>query len=155
MGQTKKAVKWYQWAALPLFVISVGWMVYDMFYLSPKAKVVMQRLEEELKLINPYPQASLIHSQDSYKGRQALVSRRYYTPATYEELHKYYDTEFASHGWRSVSERKVYNYGRDSGGKTAHYCKGEFSADIEYMGRDDAGTGDYALSLSWGLERCN
>lgn len=148
MARRASGKKWYEWLALVTFVVSIGAFVYNQFFLSPKAKIVEGQLERELSLIKPYPRASLTRSEQSHKGRQALVTRRYNTTAGYQDLRKYYEAELENHGWRFVSEKSVYHWWRDFGGKTAHYCKGGLSADIEYMGQDNAGVGDYVLSLS-------
>jgi hypothetical protein len=129
-------------------------MVYNVFIRTPKAKHVAEQLQRELSLIQVFPNSTLTHSENSYKDAQALIDQRYSTAATYVDLRKYYDVELPKHGWKFSSERTVTNYGRDLGGRMAHYCKGDLSADVQYIGEAADGKGDYALALSWGLYDC-
>jgi hypothetical protein len=154
MGRNKGGKAWYNWLALAMVIITVAVMAYNVVVKAPQAKGMERRLEQELGLITPYPQAAPVTSQNSSKDSQALVTRTYNTSAGYPELRAYYDAELPRHGWKFVAEKSVSNWGKDRGGKTAHYCKGDWSADVEYIGRNEDGSADYALSLSWGLEAC-
>ncbi len=137
-----------------MFIVTILTMLYNGIIRTPKAKRVEVQLERELNSVAPFPQATATHSEKSYKDAQALILTRYSTSASYSVLRDYYDTELSKHGWRFVSEQPVTNWGQDLGGKTAHYCKGDWSADVEYVGRDSDGRGAYVLALSWGIDQC-
>jgi hypothetical protein len=154
IGRNMRNRPWYSWLFLAMFIVTILTMLYNVIIRTPKAKQVEEQLEREFNSVALFPQATATHSEKSYKDAQALIVTRYSTDASYSVLRDYYDTELSKHGWRFVSERMVTDWGRDLGGKTAHYCKGEWSADVEYMGQDNAGKSDYALALSWGLNEC-
>ena len=137
-----------------MFIVTIVTMIYTLLIRTPKAGQVKEQLDREFNSVAVFPQATATHSEKSYKDAQALIVSRYSTLASYSELRAYYYTELPKHGWRFVSERAVTEWGRNLGGKTAHYCKGDWSADVEYMGKDSNGRGDYALSLSWGINEC-
>jgi len=120
-------------------------------YIDPRQ---VAQLEREFDSVAPFPQANATHSDKSYKDNQALVLTRYSTSASYATLRDYYYTELSKHGWKFVSEEPLANWGRDLGGKTAHYCKGDWSATVEYAGQDNEGRGAYTLTLSWGINQC-
>ena len=154
VGRNRKKRAWYSWLFLGLFVVTILTMLYTVILRTPRPKQVAKQLEAELNSFAVFPQATVAHSESSYKDAQALIVTTYTTSASYSVLHDYYDAELAKHGWRFVSERTVTDWGRNLGGKTAHYCKADWSADLEYMGQDNAGKSDYALALSWGLNEC-
>lgn len=155
MARNKGGHGWAKWVGLPLFVISIFVLLYGVFVPDPRSKQVQTELENELRSITPFPQAALIHSERSHKRNQVLVSDRYSVPASHAELRSYYDKELARCGWRFVSEKQLTRWGADRGGRDAHYCKGEWSANIEYVTQAADNKADYALSLSWGLDKCS
>lgn len=145
---------WYSWLFLVMFIITVLTMLYYGLVRTPKAKSVVTQLEREFNSVAPFPQATATHSEKSYKDNQALVLTRYSTSASYPVLRDYYDSELSKQGWKFISEEALADWGRDLGGKTAHYCKGDWSAAVEYAGQDSEGRGAYTLAMSWGLNQC-
>ena len=132
-------------------VLFVAYMIYDHAINAPKAALVQQELEQEFNSIKPMPSTVACDYYASHKTQQSLVGGKYSTKLSYREIRTYYDAELSSHGWRFQKEEGLRDWGRDFGGRSAHYCKGSYTASLEYAG-EKAGHGwDYALDMSWGL----
>ncbi len=150
MGMNRGNRPWYSWLALVMFIATISVMLYNVFIRTPKAKQAEAQLEKEFALVKPFPQGTAIHSEKSYKDAQALLVTTYSTPAGYPVVREHYDSELTRSGWKFMSERTVNDWGRDLGKNTAHYCKGVWSADLEYMGRETTGGNeDYAIAFGW------
>jgi len=97
------------------------------------------------------PDAKTINFNKSHKPRQALVGSKYSTNLNYAEIRKYYDKELENHGWHFINEKAVRDWGRDFGGKIAHYRKGNYTASLQYAGNPKEYGWAYSLDLTWGL----
>ena len=138
-------------AGLIFILLFVTFFLYDYFVNEPKAALVQQELEQEFNAVKPLPQAVACDYHASHKTRQSLVGSSYSTNLTFSEIRAYYDAELTKQGWRFQREKALWDWGRDLGEKSVHYCKGNFTASLEYAG-ENAGAGwNYALEISWGL----
>lgn len=54
------------------------------------------------------------------------MSDSYRTDSSYAQVRKYYDAELLKRGWSFYLEEPVTEWGKDLGGKEAHYCKGRW-----------------------------
>lgn len=133
--------------AIVLAFISV--LVYDHVVNSPKAELVQSRLRQELESITPLPGAVPGERSGSYKPRKAWVGRRYTTTASYAQIRAYYDVELTMRGWSFHREHGTRDWFRDFGGIKAEYCKGPYTASLDYAGdRADYGW-VFSLDLTW------
>src|SRR5260370_20427612 len=125
---------------------------------GPRGELYHQQLLLEFKSLEPMPSAALISTKDSYSpynSHKALVGGTYYaTNAGYSEIFEYYDHELSVRGWNRVSERHSLVWGKDLGGREAHYCKGPLAASLWYAGSGRSQAWTYAIDLSWGLYDC-
>lgn len=119
---------------------------------EPKARQVQSDLESEFHAIQPLPQAKSSGYNASHKSSQSLVTSNYQTNLAYSDIRAYYDVELAKHGWTFYEEEQMKDWGRDLGGKSAHYCKAEYRAHLQYAGPQADYGWDFALGLSWGLD---
>jgi hypothetical protein len=133
------------------FAAFIVFGIYDYRVNGPKAAVVQADLESEFRAIQPLPQATPINFNATHKPRTALVSDKYRVKSNYAEIRSFYDQELSKHGWTFYEERNLKDWGQDSGGRSARYCKGPYRAELEYGGERSSSSWDYALSLSWGL----
>jgi hypothetical protein len=122
-----------------------------------RGELFHQKLLREFVSLDPMPGAVLKSTEDSYSpynSHKALVGADYATSAEYSEIVQYYDHELSVRGWNRASERHSLVWGKDLGGREAHYCKGPLAASLEYAGSDRSQAWTYAIDLSWGLHDC-
>ena len=125
-----------------------GFLLYGLRAKDLQASQVQAVLEKEFRAISHLPAATPV----GYNTTQNLVSHHYRTDHSYAEIRKHYDEELLRHGWIFYQEDKVRDWGRDLGGKTAHYCKGEYRVSLQYAGKSADYGWDYTLGLGWGLD---
>lgn len=119
-----------------------------------KGESAQTELEREFKAITPPPGATPRDYHASHKSRQALVGSGYSSDLPFEGIRKYYDEELAKNGWKFHDEYALRDRGRDFGGRTVEYCKGEYRASLVYAGERANYGWVYAIDLSWGLDTC-
>ena len=147
-----RAWKIWKWVGLMWVIGFITFTVYDFAMHGPQAQLVMRRLEDEFKSVEPLPGATAFNYFATHKTRQALVTSNYKTNLTYKEIRAHYDAELARRGWVFYEEDAMRDWGVDFGGKTARYCKGSYRANLEYAGEQADYGWDYAFSVSWGLD---
>ena len=119
---------------------------------GPKADAIQKDIENEFKQIAPPPNSLSIRYGSMHKTHQGDVGSDYRASANYGELRSHYDSELSRHGWKFVKEEPVKIWGKDHGGKQAFYCKGPYTATLEYAGDAENQMGwTYSFGLSWGL----
>ena len=135
-----------------LVLAVVGAIVYDHVSNSPRAQVVQHRLRQELESITPLPGAEPSERNGGYKPRMASIGWRYTTTLSYAQIRAYYDGELARHGWSFLRERGSRDWFRDLGGRKAEYCKGPYTASLDYAGERANYGWVFSLDLTWGHE---
>ena len=118
---------------------------------NPKSISIENELKDELNSIRQLPEATLKSSNSSHKEKLAVVGGAYITKHNYNEIRKYYDVEFANHGWQFINEVNDKEWGKDLGGKSAYYRKGEYVLTLQYAGENANYGWTYGIDLSWGL----
>lgn len=141
--------------ALMVPVLFIGgffsYLAYEQTVYVPKAAQIMSELENELSKIAPLPSAEVRAHDSGAKAHVVSITTEYRTDLSYQHIRAYYDAELAKHGWRFAVEEGVTHNWQDYGGKQALYCKGGYTADLFYTGRQAEQFGwTYAFSLSWG-----
>src|SRR6267142_4673434 len=132
-----------------IILACIGLVVYDYVANSPRAQAVQSDLRQELESITPLPGAALRERSGSYKSRMAYVGRTYNTTASYTQIRSYYETELARRGWTFHRAHGTRDWFRDFGGVKAEYCKGSYTASLQYAGdRADYGW-VFSLEVSW------
>jgi len=115
-----------------------------------------QAIEAELKVqLNEIksPEGShFIAQRKTMKENHGAVSNEYRTDLSFSQLKQFYDAELSRRGWEFKKETEIVWDRQNLGGKHLFYCKGEFTADLEYAGKMENEFGwTYSLSLTWGL----
>ena len=133
----------------------VGFLIYDFRVNEPAAAECQARLEAQFEAVRPMPGASSLGLRANHKTQHALVGTSYRISASYAEIRAYYEEELGRNGWLLCGERPLRDWGRDLGGVSVSYHKGEDIATLQYAGAKANYGWDYALDLSWGLHsRC-
>jgi hypothetical protein len=113
-------------------------------------------LEREIGVLRPPHGSALVSSQRFSKDGFVFVTQTYSGSVSWPELQRHYDAELESRGWRPYRTDHVREWGRDLGGKAREYCKGKFSAELQYVGtRRSPWT--FSITLVWrsGQSMCN
>jgi hypothetical protein len=147
-------LNWRTISGLVLLIIFAVFIGYDFIVQSPKAKLAQNELEIEFKSIESLPSSSLIRYNSSHETSNALVDATYLTDAKPADIFMHYDEQLKQHGWQSFGASEITDWGRNLGGKSAYYCKGEYSAQLQYAGQQANYGWTYAFSVSWGLGDC-
>ena len=137
-------------AGYVLVLTIVSAVVYDNVVNAPKAQMVQARLRQELESITPLPNAVPGERSGSYKPRMASVGRRYTTTAPYSQIRSYYDAELARRGWGFHREHGTRDWFRSFGGVKAEYCKGPYTASLDYAGDRADYVWVFSLDVTWG-----
>lgn len=146
-------LNWRTVSGIIMLLIFAAFLVYDIGQ-SPKAEQAQKELEVEFKSIAPLPNANLVDYDSSHKTSQALVNATYLSAAKPADIINYYDNQLRKRGWQSYSTSGMTDWGRDLGGKSAYYCKGDYYAQLQYAGEQANYGWTYAFSVSWGLSNC-
>lgn len=146
-------LNWRTISGIIVLLIFAVFFVYDISQ-SPKAEQAQKELELEFKSIAVLPNAILINYDSSRKTSQALVNATYFVAVTPTEIFKHYDEQLRKHGWQSYGTSGMTEWGRDLGGKSAYYCKGDYYSQLQYAGEQANYNWTYAFSVSWGLSNC-
>ncbi len=158
-NSTKEASKpffknWLRLAGVIPIIIFAAFLSNEFFVQLPKAKQAQVQLEKEFILISPLPNASVVNHSASHKTSQALVETTYSTVIAPVDIFNHYDEKLKQHGWKPYGTSVLTDWGRDLGGKSTGYCKGNYSAQLQYAGEQANYGWTYAFSMSWGLEDC-
>jgi hypothetical protein len=151
----KKKVSWkvgFAWFALCLLIF-IG----DRVVHGSRGEQYHKQAQREFYAIAPLPSASAMFTTDHYSpwnSHKAYVYAGYKTDSPYSAIHDFYDHELVALGWHQVEDRPYPASGRDSGGRQVSYCKGELSAWLAYAGAIPDRGWNYALDVSWGVEKC-
>ncbi|GMA98210.1 hypothetical protein [Pelosinus sp. IPA-1] len=134
-----------------LLIIFTGFIFYNTKDLTIEGAVKKEALMNEFSLLQPLPDAieSKIYSHN--KVMQAGVSAYYRSNKSYSEIHSYYVAEATKKGWTFISEDTVGDWGKDVGGKTINFRKGDYTLSIQYAGEKADYGWDLAVGLGWRL----
>ena len=132
----------------------LGFIAYQHYIYGPISEKIKEQLEIEYRQIEQLPAATLRSYSAHSRPESVLVNGSYNTEQPYYEIKKYYDTELKNKGWTFTKEEEVRNWGKDLGGKTLEYCKGKYSASIQYSGADAGYDLTYSFTMSWGFRAC-
>jgi len=142
---------------IAILAITISVFFGDRALNGSRGELFHQKLLSEFGSLEPMPGAVVKSTKDnysSYNSHKALVGANYTSNAAYSEIVQYYDRELSARGWNRVSERHTLVWGKDLGGREAHYCKGPLAASLFYAGSDRSRAWTYAIDLSWSLDDC-
>lgn len=145
---------WLTWIGLAPVLIFAIFLGYEFIVQEPKAKRAQAELEVEFSSIVALPEALTVSHSASHKTSQALVDATYITSANPADIFKHYDEALKKQGWQPYGVSGTRDWGRDLGGESAYYCKGDYSAQLQYTGQQANYGWTYAFSASWGLGDC-
>lgn len=141
-------------AGLLVGVIGILAIAGVFFYLddsSTEAINAETKLEREFRSIKPLPNTNPFDYLSTHKMHHALVTEKYITNTSFNDISSHYQNELVNHGWKFVKEEPVYDWNRDFGGKILYFRKDDFTAALQFEGdKSDFGY-TYAFSVSWGL----
>jgi hypothetical protein len=145
---------WSYWVSIAWVGGFAIFIVYDLLVNAPRAAHIETALGEEWSLLRHPSSSEMYGLHSSYKTRQALVGAKFRSRWSYPEIRDYYDAEFRAHGWTVAGEKPIRDWGKDLGGVSRGYLKGDYCGTVQFAG-DRANYGwNYAVSLSWGLGMC-
>lgn len=108
-------------------------------------------LESEFSMIEEMPNSKYVRKPKiSGKKENVGIHSYYNTDASCEEIFEYYNEILKVNGWEFMREEKVLDWGKDYGGMSARYRKGEFVAALQYAGEDVSCGWVFAFSINWG-----
>lgn len=133
-----------------LLVVSIGCDI-PKSSSGPDNSKVEEALKNEFNLIPVMPNA--IEKKRDFMKKSTLmgIGATYLTSHNFEEIHNYYDAQLREHGWLFYREEKVTDWGKDYGGKSIRYKKGDFVATVQYAGEKANYGWTYAFDMDWGL----
>jgi hypothetical protein len=137
-----------------IVLVLFGAIVVFLFYIDANSERAIQAqadLETEFHSIPRPSQAVPFDYYASHKMQHALVTEKYRTTLSDQEIREYYDDHLTEHGWKFLKEEPLYDWWRDLGGKTLYYRKGNYTAALEFQGQKADSGYAYSLGLSWGL----
>jgi hypothetical protein len=110
-------------------------------------------MEVEFEKVVPPPQSIRTYRGSMHKTVLGVATSYHKVQLSYPEIKAYYNAELARLGWKFVSEGDIRYDGVDYGGKKLNYCKGNYSARVQYAGQQEEQFGwTYAFSLTWGTD---
>lgn len=119
---------------------------------DPINKEVLEAIKNEFNLIPAMPDAIQNDYNELTKTGIIVIDSGYATRHSFIDIKDYYDSKLKEHGWQFYKEEKIYDWGRDFGGKALRYKKGEFIATVQYAGEKANEAWTYGFSISWGLK---
>jgi hypothetical protein len=127
-------------------------ILYSQIVNRPNADESLKSLEKEFAVIAPISSATRLRYESSHKVSLGSVSADYKTNQSYAQIRAHYGDELKKNGWTFVGEKPVKIWWHDYGGKEAFYCKGRYTATLQYAGQSEEEFGwTYNFNLSWGL----
>jgi len=105
-------------------------------------------LEKLWSTIRTHPEFSQVDQGSLQNNRVAMLIRNYKSGAGYDQVKGFYEHELVGQGWRLVEEKRLSDWGRDKGGRSLTFSKGEYRLTMEYAGDNSGGQWDYSISLS-------
>ena len=138
--------------AAPFFLVAVAaWLV------TVGRPGVVNRtsdpLVKELDRLSP-PDGANTFEPCTYRTKgddNRLYSCLYRASLSYADLTSAYEKQLLANGWRRYGEVRLYDWGRDLGGKEAFYCKGDLQISLQFSGERSTLAWRYALDASVGV----
>ena len=142
---------------LILIIWVVGFVCFVIWHhltYGPRTRAKVPQLEAASALVTAPPEDQLVHRHVTSKSGQVLVDRTYQSQRDYAALRAFYDSALTAHGWIFDREKPVHEWGKDLGGKTARYRRGEDCASLQYAGEKANHGWTYSLSFTWDWTGC-
>lgn len=142
-----------------VIILVIAGILFNSCEQSPRPKYLLKDDEAEIGLKSEFdlikhPKLAYKCGENKIKKKDIIVFSVYFNcDLGYEDIKNHYDQELTRNGWQFIKEKKVYDWGRDLGGRSIEYKKREFTATIQYAGEEANYGSTYAFSLDWGLGR--
>ena len=108
-------------------------------------------LESEFNMIEEMPNSKCARKPKISGKKETIgINASYNTDVSYIEIREYYNEILSDNGWVFMREEKIHDWGRDFGGMSLEYFKGEFVTTLQYAGEDASYGWVYAISIYWG-----
>lgn len=118
---------------------------------GPDNSRVEAALKNEFDLIPIMPNAIEKNRDFIKKSTLMGIGASYITNQSYKEIIDYYDAQLKKHSWEFYREEKITDWGKDYGGKSVEYKKGDFLATVQYAGEKADYGWTYGFDMSWRL----
>jgi len=132
-----------------VILILVGCIVWMDSY-TPKDAVTKNDLLTEFNAISQMPGAKNPSQTSIMKNTGGVLSNKFDSSSSFDDLKKYYEGELPKHEWTFVEQKNLKDWGKYYGEKSLIYRKGKLKLSIEYSGERYSETGwTFAVSISW------
>ncbi|HLK28527.1 MAG TPA: hypothetical protein VKT28_08100 [Puia sp.] len=129
----RKTIKVIGLIGFSISIIAITFNILRDIY-GPDQKKILERLKREFAKIDRLANTSIVSEHYITAIDKTSIEITYSTPCTDEEIQDYYDGELKRNGWVLVGQRKIYDWGRDLGGKVVTYNKLDLVVGIQYSG---------------------
>ncbi|RYE04992.1 MAG: hypothetical protein EOP33_07870 [Rickettsiaceae bacterium] len=144
----------FSYISFVYFLGMVAFLVYSTIHNTvdqPKQEKILKELKAEFNSINKLPNDKVAYEKYIAYTDKTSVSIDYSTDLQDDEVQVFYSNELKRNGWKLIDQHKVYDWGRDLGGKSFTYRKSNLKLSIQYAG-DRAGAG-WAYGIYLGLNK--
>ena len=132
------------------FIISLIFISYNVIRTivkQPDQTRILETLKIEFNKINKLPNALVVNENYLCIVDKTSIDISYSTSSIDNDILKFYDEQLLKNGWILVDKKKIYDWGRDLGGKEFTYSKLDFIFSIYFSG-DRSGAGwNYSVFL--------
>lgn len=132
-----------------IIIIPVTW-IYVEKKLSPNANdAKLREVTDTWAIIPVYPGWVERSNHTTSKASVASLSKGYTSDAPYDDVKKFYISELRQRAWEYEGESHFKDWGKDYGGRSIAFRRGEYRISIFYAG-ERTGNGDqYSCAVRW------
>lgn len=106
----------------------------------------LQQLSSEIQVPASF---SEVFTHYSSRGMDAGVYKGYRSPASYEEVKRFFSDQLIQKGWKLRREKIHKSWLVDTDGKDLEFLKGDTQITIEYAGSKTSNSWNYSVSYIW------
>lgn len=106
----------------------------------------LENLQQSIPVFQSFVETS-VHKTS--KANLAGITTTYKSDAAYDDVKQFYLTALPQQDWEYMGERAIRNWGKDFGGRTLGFRRGEYTISIFYSGDDPEFSSHYAIEMGW------
>lgn len=96
-----------------------------------------------------YPDMQQVGDLTRSGGGNVLVSKTFRSGARYDDVKRFYIEHLAQEGWKTISDRKLADWGGDPERYYIQFQKGDIFLSIEFAGAGSDRDWQYAIAVTW------